>query len=60
MCAAHSWQGTVTSIYQIYEQIICEKKLQKDDSVIAFYWNPQTYGEAFVIDFSIDKLLFRM
>ena len=43
ICVAHSWQSTVATVHQIYEQIICEKKLQKDDSVIVFYWNPQTY-----------------
>ena len=51
ICVAHSWQGTVATVHQIYEQIICEKKLQQDDSVIVFYWNPQTYWDTYSIDF---------
>jgi len=47
----HSWQGTVASAHQIDEQIICEKKLQKDDLVIVFYGNPQTSGDTYIIDF---------
>lgn len=51
ICVAHSWPGTVASVHQIYEQLICEKKWQNDDSVIVFYWNPQPYWDTYIIDF---------
>lgn len=44
-CGAHSWQGTAANGHQIYEQIISEKTLQKDDLVTVFYGNSQTYWD---------------